>query len=405
MQANLLHSLLSHEFHTQNKHMVKNTLFDDAHLKVYTVINKAHDKYQHDLSIDDIKALWMADNPTATNAEAGVFMDAATDTVAATPVSLDVAKDVIENLWRQETFREIAQLSLNVSSGNLDVADKIYGLINKAKEGLIAEDDLGDPVTSDIHELLATSTDKARFKFNIETLSRHVFGIGPGEFGIVFARPETGKSAFCISLAASPGGWAEQGKTTLFLGNEEAMGRSKIRAMACWSGLTTKECEEQPDHAQSMYAAIDQHIIMKDIQEWDFNKVERYIERINPDIVVLDQLDKINLSGSFNATHEKLREVYRRAREVAKKYNVALMCVSQASVEAEGRTRLEYSMMEGSKTAKASEGDLILGIGKHTQSDDDDPNTMRFINVSKNKLSAWHGMVAFNLEANGRCVE
>ena len=97
--------------------------------------------------------------------------------------------------------------------------------------------------------------------------------------------------------------------------------------------------------------------------------------------------------------------MYRRAREVAKKYNVALMCVSQASVEAEGRTRLEYSMMEGSKTAKASEGDLILGIGKHTQSDDDDPNTMRFINVSKNKLSAWHGMVAFNLEANGRCVE
>lgn len=404
MQTSLLKSLLSSEFYQENCNRVKPSIFDDTYTKLYKTIGEAHQRYSHDLSAADISAIWAVNNSTATRAEHEVFQDALTEVEAATPVSLDVAKDVIEQLWRQETFREIAQLSLNASEGSVGILSKIYEKVEQVKAGLVEEDDLGDPVTDDIHELLASASDAARWPFNIETLSRHVYGLGPSEFAVVFARPETGKSSFGVSLSAAPGGWCQQGARVLMLGNEESMKRTRLRAIQAWNGWSSKEVEAKPEEAVARFAAIKDRFIMKDVQEWDFNKVDRYITRFKPDIVIIDQLDKVNIDGSYNSSHEKLREVYRRAREMAKRHECALVAVSQASADAEGRTRLDFSMMENSKTGKAAEADLIIGIGKHGQSDDGEPDTMRFLNVSKNKLSGYHGVVPCNLLENGRYV-
>ena len=404
MQTSLLKSLLTSDFYTQNKGMVKTSIFDDTYSKLYKTIEDAHCSYNQDLSAADISAIWAVNNATATRAEHEIFQDALTEVDAATPVSLPIAKDVIEKLWMQETFREIAQLSLNASEGSTEIISKIYERIEQVKQGLVYEDDLGDPVTDDIHELLASASDASRWPFNIETLSRNVLGIGPSEFAVVFARPETGKSSFGVSLAAAPGGWCQQGARVLMMGNEETMKRTRLRAIQAWNGWSPKEVASRPDEAAARFSAIKDRFIMKDIQEWDFTKVDRYITRFKPDIVIIDQLDKVNIDGTYNSSHEKLREVYRRAREMAKRHECALVAVSQASADADGRTRLDFSMMENSKTGKAAEADLIIGIGKHGQTDDGEPDTMRFLNISKNKLSGYHGVVPCNLLENGRYV-
>ena len=46
-------------------------------------------------------------------------------------------------------------------------------------------------------------------------------------------------------------------------------------------------------------------------------------------------------------------------------------------------------MMENSKTGKAAEADLIIGIGSNTMTDP--TNVARILNVSKNKITGWHG--------------
>ena len=46
-------------------------------------------------------------------------------------------------------------------------------------------------------------------------------------------------------------------------------------------------------------------------------------------------------------------------------------------------------MMENSKTGKAAEADLIIGIGNRTSNDAE--NNMRILNVNKNKITGWHG--------------
>ena len=81
--------------------------------------------------------------------------------------------------------------------------------------------------------------------------------------------------------------------------------------------------------------------------------------------------------------------------------------MSQASADGEGKTRIDFSMAEGSKTGKAAEADVILGIGKHNgDADDDSVDYTRFLHISKNKISGFHGTVACLIEPDiGRYVE
>ena len=43
------------------------------------------------------------------------------------------------------------------------------------------------------------------------------------------------------------------------------------------------------------------------------------------DVLIIDQADKVGVSGQYNATHERLRELYRRLRELAKRHNAHLL--------------------------------------------------------------------------------
>jgi hypothetical protein len=107
--------------------------------------------------------------------------------------------------------------------------------------------------------------------------------------------------------------------------------------------------------------------------------------------------DKIALAQQFNSGHERLRELYYRLRELAKTHNCALIGVSQLSAEAEGKTRLTPSMLEGSRVGKVSETDVLLGIGKAIDPDDPD-NPERYINIMKNKISGNHDRVLCQLD-------
>jgi replicative DNA helicase len=102
------------------------------------------------------------------------------------------------------------------------------------------------------------------------------------------------------------------------------------------------------------------------------------------------------MTGNFTRTDEKLRAVYTGAREIAKRHECCVIAISQASADAHGKTRISFDMMENSKTGKAAEADLIIGIGKHGTLDSLD--TTRVMCISKNKISGYHGEITCNIE-------
>ena len=400
MDQALLKTLLSADFYQNNKTKLRKSLFTGENIEVYETIVQAQEKYNQDISTSDITALWTTNHPVATPAEHDSFMETMVSVNNQDAVTQCIAKDVISNLWRKETGRDINNLGIEIAEGHTEAMTKLKGLLERTSDDYLP-DDYGEPTTDNLHELLAQTSNSARWKFNINQLSRHVYGLGPSEFMIIFARPECGKSALAVSLCAAPNGFCQQGAKVLYLGNEETTRRTKLRAIQSFTGMTLQNIQTDPELANSRYLAIRDRLIMKDAQEWDMTMLDGYVARIKPDVLIIDQLDKINIPGQFGTTHEKLRELYRQARELAKRHGeCGLIAISQASAEAEGRVRLDYSMMENSKTGKAAEADLIVGVGKSSGEDDDGPDPTRFLQISKNKLTGWHGQIICNLQAD-----
>jgi hypothetical protein len=55
-------------------------------------------------------------------------------------------------------------------------------------------------------------------------------------------------------------------------------------------------------------------------------------------------------------------------------------------------------MMDNSRTGKAGEADIIMGIAKTGGSDIE--NTLRVLCVSKNKLNGWHGPINMHIDVH-----
>ena len=128
--------------------------------------------------------------------------------------------------------------------------------------------------------------------------------------------------------------------------------------------------------------------------------VESVCKAYKPDIVLLDMGDKFARTGGFARADEALKANAIYARQIAKAHNCAVFYMSQLSADAEGRIELNQSMMEGSRTGKAAEADLMLLIAKNptkTEAGQEEDN-QRHINVVKNKLTGWHGRVLCELE-------
>ena len=126
------------------------------------------------------------------------------------------------------------------------------------------------------------------------------------------------------------------------------------------------------------------------------DEVNEYAQLNKPDVMFCDQLDKFKVRGEFGRGDERLKEIYISAREIAKRNNLLLWAVSQASYEAHDRPFIDYAMLDNSKTGKAAEADLIIGIGNRTSNDP--TNNMRVLNVSKNKITGWHGDPAVTID-------
>ena len=301
-------------------------------------------------------------------------------------------------MWRQAEGLEIANLGVQINEGNFELFDTLRTKLENSKDGF-TPDDFGTPTTKDIFELMAEANDESRWAFNISTIRDVCYGIGPAEFGIVFATPNTGKTAFVVSLCCAPGGFADQGAKVLYLGNEERTSRTMYRAMQAWSGMDKHQIKENPTLCRRKFEAIEDNVQMFDVQDWTLAQIEAKCETEAVDVLIIDQADKVQIEGNYNASHERLRELYRRLREVAKRHDCAVIAVSQASADADKKTRLSYTMMEGSKIGKAAESDLILGVGRHNaEVESNEPDHTRFVTISKNKLSGWHGTIICNIE-------
>ena len=303
-----------------------------------------------------------------------------------------IVSETLKSLRIQEHARQLIEEANGVWNGTQKTLTNVKKIVDEFDEDDIAGEDGLVPVTKDISEMLQAVSVTSKWKFNIKTLGDRIDGVGEGNLMVIFARPETGKTAFWVSLVAGYDGFAHQGAKVHCFINEEPAVRTQMRMVSAWTDMHKNEIEHNMKEATDDWKKIRDNIICHDSVDWSLDSLDKYCEDNKPDIVIVDQLDKINVEGTFARGDERLRAIYLGAREIAKRRNITLIGVSQANAEAEGSAILSFDMMENSRTGKAAEADLIIGIGK-AQQDGDTPNFMRNLNVIKNKINGWHGIV------------
>jgi replicative DNA helicase len=388
IEKQMIRLMLNKKFYTQYKGTLSPTVFAGDISSLYDTIQKAHEKYEEDIKVDELYSLHTAIfNPALTRAAKEKFSELVEDIREVQEPNQEIAKDIMRILSDRDLAQRIAVESTEIFNGKEANFNEIVTMIEKHKNGI--DEDKVPAVTTNVDEVLDLLNVTTKWKFNIPKLRECVGGIGGGNLMIAFARPETGKTAFWVSLCAGPNGFAEQGAKVHAFINEEPAIRTQMRAISCYTGMTREEIIKEKDIAKRIWAEIKDNISMFDTVDWSIEDIDAHCEKHKPDIIVIDQLDKINVTGTFARTDEKLRKIYTNIREIAKRRECAVIAISQASADADNRNSISFSQMENSKTGKAAEADLIIGIGKNTTSDPSDRT--RTLCVSKNKINGYHG--------------
>jgi hypothetical protein len=399
MELSLIRSLMDRSFYDDHRGAkCPDKLFSKDVRKIKQTIDNAMSKYERTVTPDEIEALFLSNNPTMTTAQKQAYSALFFKIKKESPMGGDVANEVLSKLFQQVIGEEIANLGFDYVNGDKASLEPLRNMLEQYGDDFIPNlnvewDDI------EIETLLARADLEARWTFNVPTLTRKVEGVNAGHLIEIGARPNTGKTSFHASLIASPQGFAHQGANCIVLCNEEGYHRVGARYLTAATGMTMKEIKDNPTKARDLYAPVKERIKIKDATGRDMAWVESICKTYNPDIVLLDMGDKFAKTAGFARTDEALKANAVHARMIAKQHECAIFYMSQLSADAEGKVLLNQSMMEGSRTGKAAEADLMILIAKNPPVDgQEEEDSQRHLNVVKNKLTGWHGVVHCELE-------
>ena len=369
-------------------------LFSKDVRKIKQSIDKAMLTYERTVTPDEIEALFISGNPSMTTAQKQAYLSLFTQIKKEQPLGEDVAQEVLSKLFQQVVGEDIANIGFDYVNGTKSSLEPIRNILELYADDFtpnlnIEWDDMS------LETLISKNSLEAKWTFNIPALTRKVEGVSAGHLIEVGARPNTGKTSFHASLVASTGGFAHQGAKCIILCNEESAHRVGARYLTSATGMTMHEIKENPEKARDLYDAVRKNIFIKDASGRDMAWVESVCKSYKPDVVILDMGDKFAKSGGFARPDEALKANAIHARQIAKQHECAIFYMSQLSAEAEGKVYLNQAMMEGSRTGKAAEADLMVLIAKDTVKNPDggeEESPARHLNVVKNKLSGWHGV-------------
>ena len=399
MELALLRSLMDRDFYEEHRGAkCPDRLFSKDARKIKQSIDSAMDRYQRTVTPDEIKALFMTNNPSMTTAQKQAYSLLFQQVKREQPLGGDVAQEVLSRLFQQVIGEDIANLGFDYVNGTKTSLEPLRLLLEQHNDDFTPDLNV-DWEDIEIETLLAKNDLEARWHFNIPSLTRMISGVNAGHLIEIGARPNTGKTSFHASMIASPNGLAHQGANCVILCNEEGYHRVGARYLTAATGMTMKEIRKNPAKARDLYEPVKSKIKIKDATGRDMSWVESVCKSYKPDVLLLDMGDKFARSQGFARPDEALKANAIHARQIAKQHECAVFYMSQLSADAEGKVLLNQSMMEGSRTGKAAEADLMLLIAKNppTQDNDGIEDLQRHLNVVKNKLTGWHGIITCEL--------
>lgn len=367
----LIKSLLQHKLYLSYREYLTDIPKDLQEL--YKFLDKVHE-HSRDISFEEF-ALYCTANTTDKET-----CDALLTIIEKTSVGDDLITELLQQYQERSLAHKIALTAIAVTEGK-QTFDKLQELLKQREEVVLNQDEF---VSDDLEVLYESQVKQLGLRWRLKTLNRMLGSLRKGDFGFIFARPETGKTTF---LASEVSYFAEQLQETdgpiLWINNEEEGKKVSLRIYQASLGLPQEVLySDRQGHREKYFQLTKRKIKIFDSATISKRDVEDLCAQHKPSLIIFDQLDKIK---GFDGDREDLRlgTVYQWARELAKMY-CPVIAVCQADGSGEGKKWLTMENVANAKTAKQAEADWILGIGCTHQ---EGFEYVRHLHLSKNKLS------------------
>lgn len=285
---------------------------------------------------------------------------------------------VLEKLKHNTLCQRLAIAAMGVVEGRSTV-EPVLKLVEQLHQPVAPKVEV---VTDDLDDILNEVVKTRGLRWRLNSLNKSLGSLRKGDFGFLFARPETGKTTF---LASEVTHMAEQvtAGPILWFNNEEQGKKVKLRLYQAALGARLDQLLREPKRAREAYQkALGGRLLLLEAGGMSRHGIEALVHREKPSLIVVDQLDKVK---GFKADRHDLElgDLYIWGRDMAKAY-CPFIGVCQAGDSAEGERWLHMGHVANAKTSKQAEADWILGIGKTHEAGFD---YIRFLNISKNKLT------------------
>jgi hypothetical protein len=377
VELSLLRLLLTNTLYKRYRSLV-----DDKSLKetfrelsyLYQCLDGLRQTVDHDVSVDELEAYFWAAYPDAKkDLYAGLFTD-----LRSLQISEDVGEVLLGQIESRKQALKLSEKAFQFSQGLVSLSD-VQAAAADLGEAKAADINI-DAVSTDLEQLINNVVKTPGLRWRLDSLNKSLGSLRKGDFGFIFARPESGKTTFLASEVSKM--LDDATSPILWLNNEEQGEKVMIRIYQAYFGVTLEQLLGNTKQFKKLFnEQVEGRFILVDDAGIDRGRIERIVDKVRPSLIVHDQIDK---TKGFKADRDDLvlGAIYQWGRELAKGY-CPYLAVCQSDGSGEGQKWLSMANVANAKTSKQAEADFILGIGK---THDEATENIRYLNISKNKL-------------------
>lgn len=252
-------------------------------------------------------------------------------------------------------------------------------------------------VLDPIEDLLKQEEDDRGFHWRLACLNRHIKPLVAGDFVVVAARPDKGKTTFAASELTFMAGQVDtlfpnERRSILWFNNEGPGRRIVTRCFQAALNATIEQLVSKSnagtirkEYAEAM-GGRGGTLRIFDVHGMNNIEIEDLIKLHRPALVLWDMIDNVNFVGLSNnngqRTDQLLEAMYQWVRMMGVKYECAQMATSQISAAGDGQTFPTLPMLKDSQTGKQGAADVIITLGALN---DEMLINSRYIGTTKNK--------------------
>jgi predicted ATP-dependent serine protease len=181
-------------------------------------------------------------------------------------------------------------------------------------------------------------------------------------------------------------GFASQGKRGIYFFNEDSDDDFRLRVVCCLSQMDKFAVHRDPDKAYELAMNSGYgNMTLVAMSPGNMTQIERCVRKYQPRWIVVDQIRNIFVKSDNRVN--QLEKVATEVRNIAKRYQLTAVSVTQAGDSATDKAVLDMGDVDFSNTGIPAQADLMIGLGS---TPDMRERGEQMVSLPKNKVSGKH---------------